>query len=384
MKKLFLAILLLVLLLTGITALQWYLPVLTHQGSVIDQFTTENGQKVRIVSEESVVIDVYKKATPSVVTVAAKANGTKDDLSNDIDPFFFFDIPTPQQAIPSEPQNIGSGFIVDKNGLIITNKHVVDDREVTYTVLTSDGKQYEVEKIYRDPLNDIALVKIKVNGANLTPVTLGDSETLQVGQLAIAIGTPLGEFTNTITTGVISGVGRGITAGSVFQGFVEELDNVIQTDAAINPGNSGGPLLNSKAEVIGVNTAVSQSGQNIGFALPINTIKEAINTFNKTGSFNRPYLGVSYKVLSAELAKQNELVQGAYVQTVIEGSAAQKAGVKDGDVITKIDGQAIQPNRGELSNYIAKRKVGDSITLTLFRDGKTLEVKAILEAAPEE
>jgi S1-C subfamily serine protease len=251
-------------------------------------------------------------------------------------------------------------------------------------VITSTNKKYAVDKIYRDPLNDVAILKITPKGETLTPLTLGDSDNLQVGQLAIAIGTPLGQFTNTVTTGVISGLGRGITAGSQFEGFVEQLDNVIQTDAAINPGNSGGPLLNSKGEVIGVNTAVSQNGQNIGFALPISMVKDSLKNFNTNGQITRPYLGVAYKMLSQDLAIQNNLVQGAYVQSVVSDSAADKAGIKNGDVITAIDGNKVQTESSQLSKYIASKKVGDSVTITVFRDGKSQDIKATLGAAPNE
>ena len=223
----------------------------------------------------------------------------------EIDPFDPFNVfrqrPGQQQKIE---QDIGSGFVVSTEGLIVTNKHVVADTEAKYKVITKDDKTHEAQKIYRDPANDLAIIKINASG--LTPVELGDSSKLKVGQMAIAIGTALGEFRNTVTVGVISGLGRGITAGSPFEGYVERLDNVIQTDAAINPGNSGGPLLNSGGQVIGVNTAVSSEGQNIGFALPINIVKDALTQFNKSGGkFSRPFLGVRYKMITRDLALLN-------------------------------------------------------------------------------
>jgi len=218
----------------------------------------------------------------------------------------------------------------------------------------------------------------------LKPVELGDSSKLQVGQFVIAIGTALGEFRNTVTTGVISGLGRGINAGSEFRGFVEELDNVIQTDAAINPGNSGGPLMNSAGQVIGVNTAIAQGGENIGFALPIQVVKDSLKNFNETGQFNRPYLGVVYQLITREVAIRNELPEGAYVERVVEGSAADKAGIKRGDIITKFNGEKITEGKKGLAGFIAKKKVGDSVTITIYRDGKTIEVKATLESAPNQ
>jgi len=184
----------------------------------------------------------------------------------------------------------------------------VSDTGGKYQVITANDKKYDVQKIYRDPLNDIAIIKIDTNqnlGNSITQVSLGDSSHLQVGQFVVAIGTALGEFRNSVTTGVISGIGRQIQAGDQFQGYVEQLDNVIQTSAPINPGNSGGPLVDSSGNVIGINTAVAQNGQNIGFALPINVVKDSMNNFNQTGQFNRPYLGVQYKLITRDVALMN-------------------------------------------------------------------------------
>lgn len=381
MRKLLITVAILIVLLAGITAVQTYGPSV-HLPNLTTGQNTQNTGAVKVISEESVIIDVYKKSVPSVVTVAAKDNGTSQIDPND--PFSFF-FNQRRQGNSPEPQNIGSGFVVDTSGIIITNKHVVSDKSLTYTVITNTNKTYTIDKIYRDPLNDVAILKITPKDETLTPLSLGDSDNLQIGQLAIAIGTPLGQFTNTVTTGVISGLGRGITAGSQFQGFVEQLDNVIQTDAAINPGNSGGPLLSSKGEVIGVNTAVSENGQNIGFALPINTVKDSLKNFNTNGTISRPYLGVAYKMLSKDLAIQNDLVEGAYIQNVVPDSAADKAGIQDGDVITSLDGKKIQgTDSSQVSKYIASKKVGDTIIITVFRNGKAQEIKATLGAAPEE
>ncbi len=396
MRRLVVLVVLLVVLLGGIIALSRFQPNLNkYLGvSTTQQFLPGSTDKVKIVSEESVVTSVVKSAAPSVVTIAASQIAQSNSSQNG-DPFSFFGIPVPnqrQQNLPQEPQNIGSGFIVKSDGFIVTNKHVVSDTSLNYIVITNNGKNYNVQQIYRDPLNDIAIIKINPNdnaGNTLKPLTLGDSDKLQVGQLAIAIGTALGEFNNTVTTGVISGLGRGITAGSFFEGDAEELDDVIQTDAAINPGNSGGPLLNSSDQVIGVNTAVSESGQNIGFALPINKIKESINNFNETGQFNRPYLGVAYQMITKDAALRNELPEGAYIQTVVPGSAAGKAGLLEGDIITSVDGKKLEVKTNELSTIISKKKVGDSLTVTYYREdesgkGSTTTKKIILEAAPQQ
>jgi serine protease Do len=332
-------------------------------------FSQLSGERVKVVTEESVVIDVVDKVSPSVVTIGITKTRRVGDIFqiDPFDPFAPFRAPTggKQQKIE---QDIGSGFIVGADGLIVTNKHVVSDPDATYKVITKDDKSYEVTKIYRDPVNDLALLKISASG--LPVVDMGDSSKIKVGQLAIAIGTALGEFRNTVTTGVISGMGRGITAGSPFVGDAERLDNVIQTDAAINPGNSGGPLLNSSGQVVGVNTAVSSDGQNIGFALPINVIKDAITNFNQTGQFDRPYLGVRYKLVTRDVAILNDVPEGAYIIEVVPDSPAENAGIKEEDIVTKIDGVRLSGDNAELSGHISKKKVGDTISVTVYRGSK--------------
>ena len=222
----------------------------------------KNIEKQTISEEESAVITAIDTTIPSVVTIGITKTSNPQNIFQ-FDPFNPFSPlnPAPQQSKKIE-QNIGSGFIISEDGLIVTNKHVVADTEATYQVLTNNDKKYNVVKIYRDPLNDLAIIKIDVK--DLKPLDLGDSSNLKLGQFVIAIGTPLGEFKNTVTQGIISGLGRGITAGSPFESYVERLDNVIQTDAAISPGNSGGPLIGLNGKAIGVNTAISQEGQNIG------------------------------------------------------------------------------------------------------------------------
>ncbi|MEN9327369.1 MAG: hypothetical protein RI947_177 [Candidatus Parcubacteria bacterium] len=337
--------------------------------------------KQEVVYEESVVTKVVEKSLASVVTISIKKTTTSRDQF-DIDPFDPF---SPFKRIPGKAeeieQNIGSGFIISSEGLIITNKHVVADTEAKYTVITNDKKTYEVQKIYRDPLNDLSILKIDAD--KLKPLAMGDSSSLKLGQMAIAIGTPLGEFTNTVTVGIVSGLGRGITAGSPLEGYVEKLDNVIQTDAAINPGNSGGPLLNSAGQAIGINTAVAQEGQNIGFAIPINVARELIDTFNKQGgSFERPYIGVRYKMVDKQNAVVNDLIEGAYVIEVLANSPAEKAQIQEDDVIVEIDGKKIQGNDDQsLARAIIDKKVGDTIRIKMWRDEKLIEKTVKLEAA---
>ncbi len=362
MRKLILSVVILLILLGVWNWLSVSLPL---------QNITKSPEKIKIVSEESVVIDIVKKISPSVVTV-----GIEQRIIN-FDPFDIFQRPQSRYA----EQDIGSGFIVSEGGLVVTNKHVVSVAG-KYKVITHDGRKYDVVSIYRDPVNDIAIVKI--DAKNLKPVEMGDSSKTKVGQLVVAVGTPLGEFRGSVTKGIVSGIGRGITTGSPFGSLAERLDDVIQTDAAINPGNSGGPLVNSSAQVIGVNTAVASGAENIGFALPINIIKESLKNFNQNGQFNRPYLGIAYKTLSRDVAILNNVPQGAYVQDVVEGSPAQKAGLQTGDIVIKIDGKNIDGKSNEVAQVIASKKIGDIVTLSIWRERKTLEITATLVAAPNQ
>jgi len=354
-----------------------------HKNQTTINHTSITEQK--ILNEESVVVDVADKVSPSVVTIGITQTQSPSDYSVDpfFDPFGIFgqqQVPQQQQQQNTE-QDIGSGFIVSADGLVVTNKHVVSDLSAKYKVITKDSKEFEVKNIYRDPVNDLAILKIEAKG--LPIAEMGDSNNLKVGQFAIAIGTALGEFRHTVTLGVISGLGRGITAGSPLEGSTERLDNVIQTDAAINPGNSGGPLLNSAGQVIGVNVAVSQQGQSIGFALPINVIKESLKNFQATGSFERAYLGVRYQLISQDAALLNEVPQGALVREVIDKSPASKAGVKVGDIITKLDGTAIKENGGDLAELINQKKVGSTVELTIWRDKKEIQLKLTLSQSSQ-
>ncbi len=331
----------------------------------------ESGGQQVFVEEESTVISAIEKSVPSVVTVSINATVSRPD-SFEIDPFDFFSprlVPGQRRQIE---RNIGSGFIVSSDGLVITNKHVVSNTDASYKVLTNDKKTYDVEKIYRDPLNDLAILKI--NAAGLKPIELGDSSKLKLGQMAIAIGTPLGEFTNTVTKGIISGLGRGITAGSAFEGYVEKLDNVIQTDAPINPGNSGGPLINSAGAAVGVNTAIADSGQSIGFAIPINVVKSLIENFNRNGgSFERPYIGVRYQMIDRQTALLNKAVEGAYLIEVLSDSPAAKAGLQDEDIITEFDGKKISGDDDQgLAKLILEKKVGETVVVKAWRNDEIM------------
>ncbi|OGE35079.1 hypothetical protein A3A14_03940 [Candidatus Daviesbacteria bacterium RIFCSPLOWO2_01_FULL_43_38] len=324
-------------------------------------------QRTTVLDEENVVIDVVDKTSSSVVAIGA--------TTRTVNPFDPFSLPKSQDS------TIGTGFVVSGKGIIVTNKHVVSETGIKYNVVTKDGKKYEIRKIYRDPILDLAIVQI--DGGDLKALELGDSSKLKVGQTVIAIGNALGKFTNTVTTGVVSGVGRRVIAGDPFSGTAESLDDLIQTDAAINPGNSGGPLLNSAGQVIGVNVAVSEGAQNIGFAIPINAVKKITEEFIATGSVSRPFLGVSYRFISKDVAILNEVPQGAYVQEVIQGSAAEKAELQAGDIITKIDGQTVDSEK-RISDAITNKKIGDRLELVVWNDGKERNLTATLQELPNQ
>lgn len=320
-----------------------------------------------VIQEENAVISAVEKSSPSVIAI-----GVTRRVINPFDPF----------ALPkNQDSTIGTGFVVSEKGIIVTNKHVVADTGTKYTVVTKDNQKYEVRKIYRDPILDLAVVQI--DATNLKALDLGDSSKLKVGQTVIAIGNALGKFTNTVTTGVVSGLGRKVVAGDPFGGSVESLDNLIQTDAAINPGNSGGPLLNSAGQVIGVNVATTEGAQNIGFAVPINSVKAIVDEFVVKGSVSRPFLGVRYRFIAKDVAILNEVPQGAFVQEVVAGGPAEKAGIKDGDIITKIQGETVD-SENKISEIIQKASIGQKIELELWRDSKTQKLEATLSELPSE
>jgi S1-C subfamily serine protease len=320
-----------------------------------------------VVEESSAVIDASKKVNPAVVTITSTGKAVRD-------PFGFG---VTQQA----PTSSGSGFIVTSDGLVATNKHVVDGGE-NFRVTTTEGKTYDGKVVGIDPVTDLALVKIEARG--LPVADLGDSDKIQVGQWVIAIGNALGELQNTVTVGVISAKERKAqpTDG---QGNTESLDGLFQTDAAINPGNSGGPLLNLKGQVIGINTAVAATAQNIGFAIPINELKKSLESYRANGKIVRPYIGVRYQSLTSVLAKTLELSveEGALVTAsgnlpaIVKDSPADKAGLKDGDIITKVDDKAITETN-PLARIIRTYSAGDKVTLTILRDKKSQTVELTL------
>lgn len=276
----------------------------------------------------------------------------------------------------------GTGFIISADGLIATNKHLVLDEEAEYTVLTNDGQKYSASVLARDPIQDIAILKI--NAFNLATVKLGNSDRLEIGQTVIAIGNALGQFRNTVSAGVISGLLRTITATG--GGITEQLEEVIQTDAAINRGNSGGPLVNLYGEVIGVNTAMAAEAENIGFAIPINKVKKDIADVQTKGKIVYPFLGIRYVLITESIAKANNLpinygvlILGGEADEpgIVPGSAAEKAGLKQRDIILEIDNKRIDENN-PLAKIILKYQSGDIVVLKILRESQTLFLQAIL------
>jgi serine protease Do len=343
------------------------------------------------VNEESAVVDVVKRASPAVVSIIIskdlnKVPGFSSDAFDfspfSFDPFFQFQNPGESSESNVQIVGRGSGFIISSKGLIVTNKHVVDDASASYTVLTNEGKSFDAKVLSVDPVNDLALVKI--DGEDLPTVSLGNSEDLEIGQRVIAIGNSLGHR-NTVTTGVVSGIGRSITASGSF-GF-EQLEGVIQTDAAINPGNSGGPLLDIGGSVIGINTAIDSQGQLIGFAIPVEDIKKDIESFEKFGRIVKPFLGVRYVLVNETIQKEKDLKvdYGALIiggvgnnaNAVVAGSAADKAGLKENDVILEVNDKRIDRNLS-LAGVLKNFDPGDVVRMKIFSDDQEKQITVTL------
>lgn len=328
--------------------------------------STKSIEMQRVIAEGEVVTDIAKQVSPSVVSITFEAAVSGGYFGT------------------SYEQGAGTGIILSKDGYILTNKHVLPSGASNVKVIANDGTTYDkVTIVGRDPINDLAFLKISgVN--NLTPAKLGDSAQLTVGNKVVAIGNALGQFQTTVTSGIVSGINRSITAGD--ETSSENLSNLIQTDAAINPGNSGGPLVNINGEVIGINTAVSQGAEGIGFAIPINEAKGLIKGVLAKGTIERGYLGVRYVMLDAETAKYFNLsrTSGAYItgsgqtSAVVADSPAAKAGLKEGDIITKVNDTELTDGVS-LVGQLAQFSPGDSVKLSILRDGSTRTVTVKLD-----
>ncbi len=363
-------------------------------GKILPRSGNQQPQAIpqKLVEEDSAVVNVVEKATPAVVSIIITKDVPKfrsffENPNDNSFPFFFNPFENRNQnGNETEKKKIGggSGFFVSSDGMIVTNKHVVEDAQADYTAVTSDGKEYQARVLARHPIQDIAVIKI--DGGDFPTLDLGDSDNLKVGQTVIAIGNSLGEFANSVSKGIISGLKRNVTAGSGF-GQTEQLTNIIQTDAAINPGNSGGPLLDIGGQIIGVNVAMAQGAENVGFALPINQVRKIIETVKSKGKISVPFIGVRYVLVDEDIQKHNNLPfgYGALVLrgqnitdfAVIPGSPADKAGIAENDIILEINGQKLNENN-QLADVIAKYNVGDTLTFKVWHKGDTKEVKVTL------
>lgn len=333
----------------------------------------ETREKV-VLQEGEIVADIFDQVSPSTVAITTSAVSDRSSYFSS-----------------GYIEGAGSGVIISDDGYVLTNKHVVPQGARQVTVTTADGKEYEdVTIVGRDPINDIAFLKIN-NVKDLPAATLGDSAKVKPGQKVIAIGNALGEFRNSITSGIISGLGRPVTAAAESGQDAETLENLFQTDAAINPGNSGGPLVSYTGEVIGINTAIAEDAQGIGFAIPVNDIKGMIAGVLEKGAIVRPYLGVRYVGLNKGIQEQLKLStsEGAYVLgdgrglAVVAGSPADKAGLQEGDIITAVDDQKIDEDHS-LASRLAQHAPDDKITLTVLRDDKEQAIVVTLEGYPAE
>lgn len=361
----------------------------TWQGKSVPAATapeagTFTPQPVVTVPNDDEIINVVKKASPAVVSIVSTSVIQSQNPYGD-NPFFpFYGYPginTPQKQVTS-----GSGFFVSADGLIVTNKHVVSDANASYTVTLNDGKQYDAKVMSRDPINDLAIIKIDIQDAPF--LTFANSDQLQIGQHVVVIGNSLGQYQNTVTSGIISGINRNITAGD--GDTSEQLSGVLQTDAAINPGNSGGPLLNLASQVVGISTAIDQQGQLVGFAIPSNDVARDLQSYQKFGQITRPFLGVRYVLIDQDIADQEKLsvnygaliVKGntAAEPAITPGSPADKAGLQENDIILEVGGTKVDA-ANTLSQLLKDTQPGQTVTLKVLHAGSTRDVAVTLDTA---
>lgn len=348
----------------------------------------ESTPKIIVVNPEEKRIKIVKEVNSAVVSVIATkdvpvveqyyANPFEDEFFKNFQGIFP-DIRIPQyRQKGTEKRQIsgGTGFFISKDGLILTNKHLVEDAEAQYSIMMNDGKSVEVKVLARDLFQDIAVLKAEGESFNFIP--LGDSDAINIGQEVIAIGNVLGEFQNTVSAGVISGLNRKIIAQGSVSG-PENLQNLIQTDAAINPGNSGGPLLDLSGKAIGVNTARAQA-DNVGFSLPINLAKKNIEDVKEFGKIRYPYLGIKYQVVENGLL----LAKGENGESAVDPSGpAAKAGLKEGDIITGFDKTQFNQKNSLTAALLSTHRVGETVKLKVLREGKEITISLILEEKPE-
>ncbi|OGZ72532.1 MAG: hypothetical protein A2908_01520 [Candidatus Staskawiczbacteria bacterium RIFCSPLOWO2_01_FULL_38_12b] len=376
---------------------QNFLPLPIQDQPIISNILKSSEEKyVSPISHEQAIINSVREASPSVVSIVISKNLPvyQQQFINpfgDNSPFGLLVPEQVQKGTKYQEVGAGSGFIVSEDGLVLTNKHVVSDKTADYTVITNDGKKYNAKVLALDPVQDLAIIKIQTNLAvsekteTFPAIKIGDSNSIQIGQTAIAIGNALGQFSNTVSVGVVSGLGRTVSA-SGSGGFSETLEGIIQTDAAINPGNSGGPLINLQGEVIGINTAMADGGQSIGFAIPINIAKKDIRQIISTNKIVYPFLGVRYLLVDDAVKTKYSLsvdygalvLRGANGEAAVTaGSAAEKAGIKEKDVVLEINGEKITKDNS-MQNIIAKYNPGDNVALKVLRSGKEITIGVVL------
>jgi serine protease Do len=353
---------------------------LVYKNFQINHGTAANLQ----LDEQEATVRSIKKVMPAVVSISVYEQSERTLLN----------LSTGETETKKEKisKGAGTGFLISADGLILTNKHLVNasvSKTAEYRVVLSIGKKYYAQVIGRDPLNDLAVIKIF--DKNLPFIEMGDSDKMPVGATVVAIGNVLGKYENSVTKGIVSGLGRTIE-GSDQAGKVESLDNVIQTDAEINPGNSGGPLIDLNGKVIGINVAIDQGGQSIGFAIPINDAKPVIQSVREIGRIVRPRLGIRYSMLNPDIAEANKLTKtyGAWVvkdpksgqSSVLKDSPADKAGILEGDIIYEIDGLKLD-GKNTLLSVLQKRKPGQRVGFKIDRGGKILVLIAVLDEFKE-
>lgn len=319
--------------------------------NISDNNGNQKNLELVVTEREANTINIVKETQESVVSIAISQITLQQG-----------------EGVDDVTSKIGTGFIVDEGGIVVTNQHVVSDMNAAYKVVSYGGDEFEVTKVLRDDLSDIAILRIDKKDKDIRALKLGDSNKLLVGQEVIAIGTPLGEYAGSVTTGIISGLDRSVTAGTGWFGSTtKSYEGVIQTDAAINPGNSGGPLINSQGEVIGVSFATTSGVDNISFALPINKVKSRLEEYRTYGKFIRPFLGVSYQMISEfEALYYKDVVPGALVVRIDPVSPAYIAGIRRGDFITEFAGKKVNKSLAEM---IQEHKVGESVEVKVWREG---------------
>jgi len=353
--------------------------------------TPETQVPLAVIAPAEPLVEMIAKANPAVVSViVTKDVPIYEQYYETFGPWGVFSIPRVRENGTQEREvGGGSGFIVSNDGLIVTNNHVVVDEAARYSIVLTDGTIYTVDVLARDPDLDIAILKINQPIEKvLSYLDFGDSSKLRLGQTVVAIGNALAEFQNSISVGVVSGLARSIVASDEW-GRSEQLDQVIQTDAAINPGNSGGPLLNKEGKVIGVNVATSRGADNIGFALPAEMVKQAVDSVKEYGEIVRPFLGVRYTIVTPRLAQANNLpveygaliTQGQTTEelAVMPSSPADKAGLTENDIILSVDG--VELKDAELMALLRTKTVGQTISLKVLSKGEEKTVSVTLEKA---